>query len=134
MKHPNPCQKKSMINVVQIILVMGVLHIGSTSIKMNDNMKAYLTFYVHQWCMRLNIPMPKVKFRKMKHYGLCQFYPDRIITINSRATDRYQLEDTCRHEILHLTNGVHNLHFLQSAQKLGLYRGMTYPEFQKLFK
>jgi predicted metal-dependent hydrolase len=101
---------------------------------MNDNMKAYLTFYIHQWCGRLGVAMPKVKFRKMRFYGNCQFNPDRIITINSRVTNRYDLEDTCRHEILHLTNGTHNLHFLQSAQKLGLYRGMTYPYFQKLFR
>jgi predicted metal-dependent hydrolase len=102
-------------------------------VKMNDNMKAYLTFYIHQWCGRLGIAMPEVKFRKMRFYGNCN-YTDRIITINSRVANRYDLEDTCRHEIAHLTNGTHNKRFLESMQKLGSYRGMTYPEFQKLFR
>lgn len=101
---------------------------------MNDNMKLYLTFYIHQWCGRLGIAMPKVKFRKMHHHGRCEYTPDRIITINTRISNRYELEDTCRHEIMHLVIGVHSRSFLEAMQKLGSYRGMMYTEFQKLFK
>jgi len=96
---------------------------------MSENIKEYLRRYIHQWCGRLNLATPKVKFRRMRYYGNCDFI-DHVITINTLITNRYGLEDTCRHEILHLINATHNRHFLESAQKLGLYRGWTYERFK----
>ena len=98
-----------------------------------SNMEEYTRRYIYQWCGRLGVDRPVVKFRRMRYSGSCDF-TDHIITISKYLlypSRRFDLEDTCRHEVLHLINATHDKNFLEFAQRLGMYRGKTYEEFRK---